>query len=67
MPNYEKMYFKLFNAITDALQLLEEKDIGRAAFILAKAQYDAEEEYISAEQKFVPKSVILSVSEGSQK
>ena len=49
MPNYEKMYFKLFNAITDALQLLEEKDIGRAAFILAKAQYDAEEEYISAE------------------
>ena len=49
MPNYEKMYFMLFNAITDALQLLEEKDIGRAAFILAKAQYDAEEEYISAE------------------
>lgn len=49
MPNYEKMYFTLFNAISDALQLLEEKDVGRAAFILAKAQYNAEEEYISAE------------------
>ena len=27
MPNYEKMYFMLFNAITDAVRLLEENKI----------------------------------------
>lgn len=49
MPNYEKMYFMLFNAITDALQLLEKKDITGASVKLYTAQYLAEEAYISAE------------------
>ena len=41
--------FALFNAITDALRLLEENDAARASLILAKAQYDAEETYLSTE------------------
>jgi hypothetical protein len=37
MPNYEAMYFELFNKITDAIELLQ------------KAQLDAEESYISGD------------------
>ncbi len=39
MPDYEKLYFELFNKITDAIELLK------------KAQKDAEENFISSEQK----------------
>ena len=39
MPDYEKLYFELFNKITDAVELLKQ------------AQKDAEEKYISSEQK----------------
>lgn len=35
MPDYQKMYLGLFNAVTDAIELLQ------------KAQQDAEEIYIS--------------------
>ena len=35
MPDYQKMYLSLFNAVTDAIELLQ------------KAQQDAEEIYIS--------------------
>ena len=49
MPNYEKMYYMLFNAITDALRLLEKNDITGASVKLYAAQYLAEEEYISGE------------------
>ena len=34
MPNYKKMYFQLFNKVTDAIEILQQ------------AQIDAEEEYI---------------------
>ena len=50
MPNYEKMYYMLFNAITDAVRLLEENKIADASLKLLMAQYDAEEEYINAEE-----------------
>lgn len=46
MPDFEKMYFNLFNAITDALCLLEQNDISAASVCLASAQYFAEEQYI---------------------
>jgi len=46
MPNYEKMYFILFNAITDALRMLERNDINGAVVKLYSAQYITEEEYI---------------------
>ncbi len=39
MPDYEKLYFELFNKVTDATELLK------------KAQKDAEEKFISTEQK----------------
>ena len=39
MPDYEKLYFELFNKITDTIELLKE------------VQKDAEDKYISSEQK----------------
>ncbi len=44
MNVYKKMYLKLFNAITDSLEL-EEKE--KADELLKKAQIEAEEMYIS--------------------
>jgi hypothetical protein len=41
---YKKMYLKLFNAVTNAL---EEKDINIKDSILRKAQQDCEEIYIN--------------------
>ena len=48
MEMYQKMYYHLFNAITDAL---EENDIEKMKKILVKAQQEAEEIYISWEEK----------------
>lgn len=47
---YKKMYLKLFNAVTDAL---EEKDREKSDEILKKAQCDCEEIYIEEEQRKV--------------
>ena len=49
MPNYEKMYYILFNAITDALRLMEAGQHADAAICLADAQCLTEEFYINAE------------------
>lgn len=46
MPNYRKMYHTLFNAITDALQLMEAEQYTDAAICLAAAQCETEEIYI---------------------
>ena len=46
MVNYQKLYTGLFNAITDALEELEEVNIGRAKELLRQAQIDAEKQYI---------------------
>ncbi len=46
---YKKMYFCLFNAITDALGVLEKGNIWDAKRLLMEAQCAAEEMYISAE------------------
>ena len=50
MPNYEKMYFILFNAITDALEQLETKRYAAAAIGLAAAQCQTEELYMLDEE-----------------
>ena len=47
MPNYEKMYYTLFNAITDALRLMEAGQYADAAVCLAAAQCETEERYIT--------------------
>ena len=49
MPNYEKMYYTLFNAITDALRLLEREKNHDAVAVLMAAQCQTEELYIEAE------------------
>ena len=50
MPDFETMYHRLFNAITDALAHMEQANFGLAADCLKKAQTDGEELYISAEE-----------------
>lgn len=49
MPDYEKMYHLLFNAITDALEQIEQQNFGSAKDLLIAAQQQAEEIYISTE------------------
>lgn len=49
MPPYDKMYYCLFNAITDALPLLMSSPL-QAMLILRKAQEKAEELYITEEE-----------------
>ena len=46
MPDYEKMYYTLFNAITDALELLEQEQSADVAIRLATAQCQTEELYM---------------------
>ena len=45
----EKLYFFLFNAISDAIQLLEQGAAAQACSLLIAAQQEAEERYISAD------------------
>lgn len=42
---FKRMYFLLFNRITDALKALERGDAAQARAILIHAQQDAEELY----------------------
>lgn len=44
---YEKMYRKLFNAITDAMDLIEERKYQEALTLLECATQDTEDTYIS--------------------
>ena len=45
---YQKMYTTLFNAITDALELMEDREYDAARLRLMAAQQETEELYISA-------------------
>ena len=47
--NYEKLYHLLFNALTDALEQMEQQNYGTAKETLITAQQEAEEIYMSAE------------------
>ena len=47
MPDYQKMYFHLFNAITDALVQLERQNYGLATERLKAAQVDGENAYLT--------------------
>ena len=51
MVNYQKMYTLLFNAITDAVDQLEQFQPGKARTLLIRAQRAAEEVYISAQDE----------------
>lgn len=47
--DYEKLYHLLFNAITDALEQMEQQNYGSAKDLLIAAQQTAEDIYITAE------------------
>ena len=46
MPDYQKLYTLLFNAITDALEAMDRQNFGTAKDLLIHAQQEAEERYI---------------------
>lgn len=48
---FEKMYFTLFNSITDALEQLERQNYGAAAELLRRGQQEGERIYLEAGQK----------------
>lgn len=51
---YQKMYETLFNAVTDALEAIEQRNYGAAEALLEKAQVDVERIYISWEGEEEP-------------
>lgn len=48
MPDYEHLYYYLFNAITKALGLMSGQNFGFAEECLKDAQQEAEEIYITS-------------------
>ena len=49
MTDYQKLYTKPFNAITDGLEELERLNVGQARDILRRARQEAEEQYLDSE------------------
>ena len=50
MADYQKMYLLLFNAVTDALELLERGEVTLSAETLRSAQCSCEEIYMEEEK-----------------
>ena len=50
MIDYKTMYIKLFNAVTDAINCIQQGSCGTAKEILMQAQQDTEEFYICGEE-----------------
>ena len=48
---YQKMYHTLFNAVTDALQFMENGNPAGAIVLLKQAQQSTEDQYISAAEE----------------
>ena len=46
---YRKMYTQMFNAATDALEMIEQQNFGKAREILIAAQQACEEIYMEEE------------------
>ena len=51
MDEYKKLYFTLFNQITDAVEALEAQNYRLAEEILCRAQQQAEEQFISQDEE----------------
>lgn len=49
--DYRKLYFHLFNAVSDALQAIEQQNYGQASAILITAQQETEEMYLDEEDE----------------
>lgn len=50
MPDYKKMYFHLFNSLTDILTALNQDDSDTAIELIKKAQCEAEDMYLTYEK-----------------
>ena len=50
MIDYKKLYYILFNSITDAINEMEALNIDNAFIILKKAQTDSESAFIECEE-----------------
>lgn len=48
MPDYQKMYGLLFNAVTDAVRSIQRCNYGEAGEILIRAQEATEELYVTS-------------------
>ena len=46
---YKKMYLKLFNAVTDALEAMERRNYGQAEDLLKRGKQAAEELYLAGD------------------
>lgn len=49
--DYKKLYYLMFNAVTDAVRLLDDKNTEQARERLAEAQCKAEEIYINGSEE----------------
>ena len=50
MENFPKYYTLLFNAVTDAIEDIDQKNFGAARARLVMAQQEAEDAYLDAEE-----------------
>ena len=48
---YRKMYYTLFNAVTDALNAMEQQNYGQARALLVAAQQQSEEIFMDSEEE----------------
>jgi len=48
---YKKMYYQLFNAVTDAINALANSNTIQARWILVKAQQECEEIFLEGEEE----------------
>ena len=48
---YRKMYYTLFNAVTDALQFMEDGNSAGAIALLKQAQQSTEDQYINTAEE----------------
>ena len=51
MEIYKKMYYRLFNGVTDALEAIERQNFGMAAQLLRDTQSECEEMFLDAEEE----------------
>lgn len=54
MNEFQKSYLILFNACTDALRALEERNYGRARQLLMEGQQQAEGAFLDDKADFTP-------------
>ena len=68
MPVFEKLYLLLFNAVTDALRLMQAGHAQEAAELLVRAQQACEELYrASAQRRYARKKASLAQREVSRR